>query len=237
MATLKVVGSGSQQGNTYIIEAGNERLLLDLGCKWNDILQTLNYDIYNCHALVTHIHGDHSKSIKKALAAQIPIYSCSEVASKFDEVYALQPKINYKIGNFVVMALPVQHNCENYSYLVAHEEFGKLALCTDAISFPYKIKDVNHLLIEANYSEDLMIDNLCKNETIRSHNEYHMEINTTIETIRRNISPNLRTLCLIHLSDGQSSESGFKKRIFKEFGVDCYVADKGLKIILDKFDF
>lgn len=135
------------------------------------------------------------------------------------------------------MALPVAHNCENYSYIVEHEEFGKLVFCTDAISFPYKIKDVNHLFIEANYSEDLMIDNLCKNETIHSHNEFHMEINTTIEAIRRNISPNLRTLCLIHLSDGQSSESGFKKRIFKEFGVNCYVADKGLEVVLDKFDF
>lgn len=55
MATLKVVGSGSQQGNTYIIEAGGEHLLLDLGCKWSDILEGLNHKIVNVGGcLVTH---------------------------------------------------------------------------------------------------------------------------------------------------------------------------------------
>ena len=169
--------------------------------------------------------------------AQIPVYSCQEVANKFDRVNVLYPKTKYKIGGFIVMTLPVAHNCENYSFVIEHEEFGKLVFCTDAMSFPYKIKDVNHLFIEANYSEDLMIDNLCKNETIRSHNEYHMEIEQSINAIKRNINPDLRTLCLIHLSDSQSSESGFKQRIFDEFGLDCYIAEKGVEIPLDKFDF
>ena len=236
MAILKVIGSGSK-GNNYIIEAGDEHLLLDLGCKWGDILQGLNYDISNCYALVTHLHGDHAKYIPQALKSQIPVYSNQEVADKFQDVKVLKPRVQYKIGGFVVMALPVQHNCDNYSYLITHEEFGSLVLCTDAISFPYKIKGLNHLMIESNYSEDLMIDNLCKNETIRSHNEYHMEIEQSINAIKRNINPDLRTLCLIHLSDSQSSESGFKQRIFDEFGLDCYIAEKGVEIPLDKFDF
>lgn len=45
MATLKVVGSGSHQGNTYILETSEETLILDLGCKWNDVLKSLNYKI------------------------------------------------------------------------------------------------------------------------------------------------------------------------------------------------
>lgn len=58
MATLKVVGSGSQQGNTYIIEAGGEHLLLDLGCKWSDILESLNHKIGNVvGVLVSHAHS------------------------------------------------------------------------------------------------------------------------------------------------------------------------------------
>lgn len=169
--------------------------------------------------------------------AQIPVYSCQEVANKFDRVNVLQPKTKYKIGGFIVMALPVAHNCENYSFIVEHEEFGKLVLCTDAISFPYKIKGINHLLIEMNYDDNIIIDNLVKGYEIRSHNEYHMEVEQSINAIKRNINPDLRTLCLIHLSDSQSSESGFKKRIFDEFGLDCYIAEKGVEIPLDKFDF
>lgn len=237
MATLKVVGSGSQQGNTYIIEAGGEHLLLDLGCKYNDIMEGLNHNVSQCYALVTHLHGDHSKSIKQILQKQIPIYSNQEVADKYQGVKVLKPKIQYKIGRFVVMALPVQHNCENYSYLVTHEEFGKLVFCTDAMSFPYKIKGCNYILIESNYSEDLIIDNLCKNETIRSHNEYHMEISKTIESIKRNMNPELRTLMLIHLSDGQSDERMFKQMVFYEVGIKPIIADKGIIVQLNKEDF
>lgn len=237
MATLKVVGSGSQQGNTYIIEAGGEHLLLDLGCKYNDIMEGLNHNVSQCYALVTHLHGDHSKSIKQILQKQIPVYSNQEVAEKFQGVKVLKPKLRYKIGGFIVMALPVAHNCENYAFIVEHEDFGKLAFCTDAMSFPYKIKDCNHILIESNYSEDLIIDNRCKNETIRSHNEYHMEIGKTIEAIKRNINPELKTLILLHLSDGQSDEKLFQKVVFEEVGIKPIIADKGVIVDISKEDF
>lgn len=171
------------------------------------------------------------------MKAQIPIYSNQEVADKFQGVKILKPKVQYKIGGFVVMALPVQHNCTNYSYLVTHEEFGSLVFCTDAVNFPYKIKGLNHLLIEGNYSEDLMIDNLCRNQEIRSHNEYHMEISKTIEAIKRNMNPDLRTLMLIHLSDGQSDEKLFQKMVFEEVGIKPIIADKNIIVELNKEDF
>lgn len=54
MATLKIVGSGSK-GNSYIIETSNESLILELGCKWNEVLGMLNYKIENVGGcLVTH---------------------------------------------------------------------------------------------------------------------------------------------------------------------------------------
>lgn len=58
MATLKVVGSGSKQGNTYLLETSTETLILDLGCKWSEILESLNYKIDKVvGVLVTHSHG------------------------------------------------------------------------------------------------------------------------------------------------------------------------------------
>ena len=58
MATLKVVGSGSQQGNTYIIEAGGEKLLLDFGCKGSGIKEGLNHKIGNVvGGLILHGHS------------------------------------------------------------------------------------------------------------------------------------------------------------------------------------
>lgn len=135
------------------------------------------------------------------------------------------------------MALPVQHNCENYSYVISHSEFGKLVFCTDAVGFPYKVKGINHLLIEANNSEDLIIDNLCRNKEIRSRNEHHMEINRTIEAIKRNMNPELKTLMLIHLSDTQSNENLFQKMVFEEVGMRSIIADKNVILELNKEDF
>lgn len=237
MATLKVVGSGSQQGNTYIIEAGGEHLLLDLGCKWSDILNGLNHDISNTYALLTHRHSDHSKSIPNALKSQIPVFSNQDVAEKFQGVKALQPKKKYKIGSFVVMPLEVEHNVPNFAYIIEHKEIGKFVFCTDAIRFPYKIKGVNNLLIEANNSDDIILDHLCENEVIRSMSENHMEINETINAIRRNFSSSLNNIILCHLSDGQSDEPMFKRMVFDEFGIMPYVAEKGLKVTINKEEF
>lgn len=178
--------------------------------------------------------GDHSKSIPNALKNHIPVYSCLEVSEMYEGVKALSEKRKYMIGHFKVTPLSVVHNVENYSYLIEHEEIGKLAFCTDAVGFPYKIPMLSHILIEANYSSDLIIDHLCDNEDIRSHNEYHMEIEETIKAIRRNYSPDLVNVIICHLSDSQSDEEMFKRKIFDDLGVRVVVAEKGLNININK---
>ena len=135
------------------------------------------------------------------------------------------------------MPLEVEHNVSNFAYIIEHEETGKLVFATDLTHFPYKIKGVNNLLIEGNYSEDLIIDHLCNNEVIRSMSENHMEIRETIKAIKNNISSELNNIILCHLSDGQSDEKLFKQMVFDEVGIMPIIADKWLEISLDKFDF
>lgn len=238
MATLKVVGSGSQQGNTYFLETSNGTLILDLGCKWSEILERLNYKIENvCGYLVTHIHSDHSKSIPNALKYGLNVFSNQDVADKFQGVKALKPKTRYKIGGFYVMPLEVKHNVPNFAYIIEHEEIGKLVFATDLTHFPYKVKGVNNLLIEANYSNDIVIDHIMNGYEIRSQNQYHMEFEDTIECIKNNMSSELNNIVLIHLSNNQSDERMFKQMVLDEFGIMPYVADKGLEVTINKEDF
>lgn len=50
--------SSSSKGNTYLLKTSNETLILDLGCKWSDILDVLNHKIENVvGVLVTHSHS------------------------------------------------------------------------------------------------------------------------------------------------------------------------------------
>lgn len=149
----------------------------------------------------------------------------------------LKTGCKYRVGTFSVQPIKVTHSVENYAYVIDNDNIGRVLFITDCVRFPYKVKGVNHLLLEANYSDDIVIDHLCDNQEIRSQNEYHMEINDTLECIRNNFSPSLNTICLLHLSDGQSDEEAFKKQVCDEFGIMPCVADKGLTIELNKEDF
>lgn len=54
MATLKVINSGSD-GNCYILECQESKMLIELGIPWKDILKSINYKIDNvAGCLVSH---------------------------------------------------------------------------------------------------------------------------------------------------------------------------------------
>lgn len=180
---------------------------------------------------------DHSKSIHKALIYQIPVYSCSDVAKSQKGVKILKPNNKYKIGNFAVQPIPVKHNVECYAYLIEHEEMGRMIFATDLSEFPYKIKNLQHLLIESNYDENIIIDHLCKNQNIRSAYQYHMEIGETIKTIKRIYSTELNTIVLCHLSERNSNEQDFQQRVFDEVGIYPQIATKDMVVELSKDEF
>lgn len=93
------------------------------------------------------------------------------------------------------------------------------------------------MFIEANYSSQVIEDNAVENRWNSSASTSHMEINTTIDVIKHNLSSSLKTICLLHLSDVNSDESMFKQMVWKETGRACYIAEKGLEIELNKEEF
>ena len=238
MATLSVIGSSSV-GNCYILDCDGEKLIIELGCSWNDVLCNLNYDLSNvCAALITHKHQDHAKSISNALRYGLSVYSCNDVQSIHSKVKVLRKSVKTRIGNFTVQPIPVEHSCECYAFLIENKNMGRLVFVTDCSSFPYKIKDVQHFLIEANYSDDIAIENMCNGFDNRSMSNQHLEINDTIDALKRNYSPSLQTVLLLHLSSGNSDAKEFEQRVKDEIGFsNVYVADKGLTINLDKDEF
>lgn len=134
----------------------------------------------------------------------------------------------YAIGGFKVLPLEVPHgDCPNLSFHITMPDGQTLLFCTDAQTLPFRLPNVNVLMIEANYSEELILDRLCEGNDIRSHFNAHMELNETIKVIKRLYNPNMRKVILIHLSSGNSDEQMFKDRIFSETGIKCEVANAG----------
>ena len=237
MGKITCIGSSSK-GNGYILDDGESQLIIELGCRFEDYLKVLDYKISDvCGCLVTHVHQDHSKYIPTALKRQIGVFSCQDVADHYSGVKSRKTGCKYRIGTFIVQPIKVTHSVENYAYVIDNDNIGRVLFITDCVRFAYKVKGVNHLLLEANYSDEIVIDHLCDNQGIRSQNQYHMEINDTLECIRYNFSQELNTICLLHLSDRQSDEFKFQCMVCDEFGIMPYIADKGLTIELNKNDF
>lgn len=143
-----------------------------------------------------------------------------------------------RIGGFLIQPLEVPHSCECYAYIIQHEEFGKLVFATDCSAFKYKIKSVNHWMLEMNYSEDILVQNLCNNEMSKSLYQYHLEANDTIESLKVNFCKDTQSITLIHLSSHNSDEKEFIQRVKDELGFDnVTAATSGQTIILEKEEF
>ena len=149
----------------------------------------------------------------------------------------LEPMKKYKIGSFEVIALPMEHNVECYGYVIDHPDMGRLVFYTDTRSFNYKIPHVNFVLGEVNYSDDIILDNLCNGYDVRSQYDNHMSLDTSLAVIRRLYSPELSEVICCHLSDSNADESEIKRRFKSELGMDVWIAEKDSRFIMRNHDF
>lgn len=180
---------------------------------------------------------DHAAYINQYLSHGLPVYSNEDVADKFDVVTALKPMCKMRIGGFTVIPLLAYHNVDCLSFIIDHKAFGRIAFITDSYQWLYKVSDVTYWMIEANYDENIMIDAKCDGVAIRSQSQYHMSIDETLNTLKRNRLSATKQIFLIHLSSGLSNASLFEKRIKDEIGIDCHIADKGACFELKSCDF
>ena len=240
MARLRVLSSGSH-GNCYILECGNEQLLIELGISWKEILKGLGYDLSKVVAcLVSHKHSDHlnQSAVTNAIKCGLSVYSNSDVNSIYPQVKVLKKGIKMRLGGFKVQAIPLFHSVENYGFVIEHEECGKIVFCTDTYQIPYRFKGVQHYLVEANNEFDEMIDNLCDNIKSRSHNNDHLELSDTIEFLKENYSSDLQSITLIHLSQTNIDAEKAVQKVKDELGfANVKYAQSGLEIELNKEEF
>lgn len=238
MTKLKVISSGSH-GNSYILECDNEQLIIELGISWKEILKALNYNLANITScLVSHKHQDHAKSVSNAIKSGLSVYSCLDVQSIHSDVKVLQNGLKTQIGAFLVQPVPMQHNVECIGFLIITPDKQKILFATDTNSIPYRFKNLNHILVESNYSKELIIDNICEDKYSRSASENHMEINDTIDFVRNNYSSSLMNVVLLHLSSGNADETQFTEKVKYELGMNnVFVAKEGLELILESCEF
>lgn len=226
---IKVIASGSS-GNAYLIGDGHTLLLLDAGIPFKRIQIGCGFRTSTIDAcLVTHRHGDHAAAIPKLIERGITVYSNTDVAEFYEGVQELAALREYTVGTFRVLPFEAEHDVPCYGYQVTSEETGeKLVYITDSAYVRYTFAGLTHIMIEANYDEDIMLGNVRDEKIPFSLAERvagtHMSIDTLIDLLRANDMTKVRQIYLLHLSDNNSDAEWFKKLVQQETGAEVYIA-------------
>lgn len=239
--TLKVIGSSSK-GNCYILDGMTEALIIECGCPLKDIKKAIDWNIGKVvGAVVTHQHNDHSGYVKEVAAAGIRVLALQEVIEAkglIGNPFATQitSQKGYKLGNFLIQPFEVYHDVPCVGYIIQHPEMGKLLFVTDTAAMGYKIDKLNHIMIEANYADDIVDRNVDKGyleAALRNRVfESHLEIETTKSILQRQDLSNVHNIILIHLSEGNSNAKRFVNEVQSVTGCKTCVAKKGLTVEL-----
>lgn len=233
--SIKVLASGSS-GNCYLLETEKETLIIECGIRYRDILKGLNFDLNKVvGCLISHEHGDHSKAINEIMNAGIDVYMSVGTKEGIDFKSSATHRINivkhgkrYKIGGFDVVPFNVEHDVsEPLGFLLQHKELGRILFATDTYYLRNTFINVDHILIECNYSEDIL-------EEIPPYRvrvlKSHMSLETLKETLKTWDLSRTKDITLIHISEGNGEPKRFRKEIEELTGIKTYVAMPGLEI-------
>lgn len=195
--------------------------------------------------VVSHEHKDHAGYIKEFVRSGIrvlalpEVFSSQSVSSPFCKT--IEPMRGYKIGGFKLLPLSVAHDVPCVSFIIEHGEMGKLAFITDTMMMEYKLPKLDHIMLEANYADDLLQGNIDSGIVPASMRERllhsHMELRTAKDVLLANDRASLSDIVLIHLSANNSDEERFRREMQELTGLPVYVARKGFEIELGKLPY
>lgn len=242
---LHILGSSSS-GNGYLLrsEKTGEVLAIEAGLRLSSVKKALNFNI-GCISglLVSHRHGDHAGHIGEFVRANIPTYTIADVIkskclSAFSIIHEVRPYRMFSVGSFSVIPFELVHDVPCVGYLINHEECGTVLFATDTCYIKNKFSGLNNILIECNYSLDLLNKNtdagiispVRRKRTIKSH----MSLETCVETLQANDLSKVNNVVLIHLSNDNSNENWFVEQAQRATGKQVTAARKGLIIEFNK---
>lgn len=244
---LTVTGSSSS-GNGYILSSERETLLIEAGIPMRTTLQALNYDVTKVvGCIVTHEHGDHAGRASEVLDYAIPLYAshgtidAMSVKGSFRPTpFEGDPRCGYKdvtLGNFTVIPFATRHDSkEPLGFYIWHEQTGGILFATDTFYIKPKFAGLCNILIECNYSPELMAGNVATgydgmNEA-RAHRirASHLSYDTCLQALQANDLTRVNNIVLIHLSHTNGNPQAFQQGIAEATRKKVHIAKPGLTI-------
>lgn len=209
---LKCLGSSSA-GNCYLLTSNSgETLILDCGIPIKEIKKGLNWNIRNVvGCIVSHVHSDHSKSVKDFEDMGIPV--CKPYEALLMNQFLANSYFTVRTFDLTTLDGRWTHTnsdgseCPCYGFLITHPEMGRMLYITDCELVKWKFKGINHILLGVNYDKDL-IDN---EDSAKVNHVYrgHMSIDTACDFVKANNSKDLQNVIMCHLSKNNADKDLF----------------------------
>lgn len=232
MLEIKTFGSSSN-GNCYLLKDGDSYLLLEAGIQ-PKIMQLDWSKIEG--VLISHEHQDHAKYAKEIIKRTGADLYCSEGTSSVlrcvpsHRIHVASSKRSFNIGGWKIMPFDVEHDAkEPLGFLIETPTKRRVLFATDTYYIRYRFTGITHLMIECNYSLEILernyqhrkIDKKQRNRIITSH----FELNNVRQFLQSNDLSKLQEVHLLHLSDRNSDAEQFKREIQAIVGVPTYIAE------------
>lgn len=242
---MKLICLGSSsKGNCYILKSSTDSLIIECGLPLIEMKKAIDFKLGSvAGCVVSHQHRDHSKYLPEYLKCGIRVLALADVFDSFNLRHRafckeIQPMHGYIVGGFKVFALPVVHDVPCVGFVIEHQEMGKLLFITDTMMLEYRIAGLNHIMLEANYSDEILEANISAGIVDPSQRarllESHMEIKTTEQILRTTDLSDVNEVVLLHLSGRNSDNEQFRTRIKKAVGKPVYVASPSFQLDISK---
>ncbi len=176
---------------------------------------------------------DHSKAVKDIMRAGIDCYISAGTAEALGlsghRLHIIKARQQFRIGTWTILPFETQHDAaEPLGFLLASQAGDKLLYATDTYYIKYKFRGLTHIMIECNYSLDILKTNVkaglvepaLKNRILKSH----FSLENVKNFLKGNDLSKIQEIWLLHMSDGNSDEARFKKEIQELTGKMVFVA-------------
>ena len=232
---LYVLGSSSS-GNCYLLYTENSILIIEAGIPFKELNRLHLFDmrkVVGC--IITHEHGDHASRVEEYQSKGIKCYASTGTREKLNDKV-----INigfFESKEFSVFPFSISHDAADPVGFLIQTKDENVLFATDTYLLRYTFRDLTAILIECNYSMDIINKNLEEGRISNARRERtilsHMELSTCIDTIKSNDLSKLNKVLLLHLSDSNSDEELFVRTVEESVNVRTLAANKGLNINLD----
>ena len=233
MIDIKSLSSGSH-GNCYWVSDGSTPLLLEAGISFSEIKKGIDYKTSElAGVLISHEHQDHCKAVEKITRRGIDCYMSQGTADELDinshRINTVWTRGQFKVGSWSILPFETQHDAEqSLGFLIENSAGEKLLFATDTYYIKYKFQNLNYIMIECNYSLDILKENIKSGRVHAARKKRILKSHFSLENVKDFLKANdlsqVQEIWLLHLSSANSDAKRFKKEIQELTGKVVHIA-------------